>query len=161
MQAEAKIRARAPLPAELLYAAWERLEAYPSWVRDLRRVEMVDRDVHQWRLHGPAGPLRWQAEVTVRDAPRRFAYCLTGDGVAGCRRAAIRPLDGHCEMVVEDSMVVRGRDGRRLLAWWGDPQARLRGDIGHLMARLRGQAAAVPRPVGFRWATASGTARGP
>lgn len=155
MQTEARILAWVPLPPREVYAAWERLEAYPTWVRDLRRVSRLDRGIHQWRLHGPTGPLHWEAEITVREPARRFAYCLSGDGVEGCRKVGMWATEGRTKMVVEDRLLARGRAGPRIMAWWGDPQVRLQGDISHLLTRLRSQTARRPEPVGFRWATAS------
>ncbi len=127
---------------------------YASWMRDVRQVHVLDKRRSIWSMHGPTGPVDWEAEITIRRPHSAFAWCIRGPGVVGYARAQLRGEGERTQVKIERFLAGTGPHKDRITSWWGEPQARLQADMAHLQGRLEALqdlGAGRPNAIGFNF----------
>lgn len=143
MQGEASCQVIVPIPPRQVYNSLVDLGSYPRWMRDVRRVGRIEGDRSRWALHGPYGTVRWEVETTVDRPPHTFAWCARGPGMVGYNKTRLERLSRGRTRILTTRFLGTGRD-EQVRSWWGDPEIRLRSDMGHFVEELR-RRAGTPR----------------
>ena len=65
-------------PVERVFALWSDYERYPSFMRNVRRVERVGGNGWRWAVAGPGGvPVHWEAEIVAAQPNRLIRWRST------------------------------------------------------------------------------------
>jgi uncharacterized membrane protein len=65
-------------PVERVFALWSDYERYPSFMRNVRRVERLGDNGWRWTVAGPGGvPVHWEAEIVAAEPNRLIRWRST------------------------------------------------------------------------------------
>lgn len=122
--------------AEDLYDFWHQFENFPSFMRHLKSVEMLDDKRSHWVAFAPAGQtIEWDAEIIDDEPGERIAWRSTEGGVehSGAVRFQDAPGGRGTEVSVElDYRPPGGVAGAVLAQLFGEePEFQIQEDLRH------------------------------
>lgn len=122
-------------PASELYRYWRDFSNLPTFMENLERIEVIDRDHSRWTAKGPAGlTVSWEAEVTDDRPDSRIAWrSKQGADVPNWGHVEFRPAptgqgtEVHAVIRYEPPAGMLGRAVAKLLG--REPQQQMKADL--------------------------------
>jgi len=142
-------------PVQEIYRAWKNFEQFPSFMRHLESVRVLDGRRSRWRAKAPAGmTVEWEAEMVEDREEEMIAWRsvagsqIQNSGTVQFRRA---PAGRGTEVRVRlDYQQPAGRVGKTIASMFGEePEQQIRDDLRRFKQLLEAGEVAVSDGIGL------------